>query len=530
MEKLQLQALNLIIKLMSVRTHLSLICLFTFLFISALILNSASAQNTTTAKPLPPTPFRVGERLTYNFTFGNFKNAGYAEIYVVSRGKLGEKDAVELRSKAKTSDLVSAAFYLLDEARTTFAESGTGLPLYIRNTSNASVLPKETVKNYTVNQSSGYDWLTLVYQARNSGGVGNFALQEDDRIYSVSFQNTGSQRIKTDAGEFETKVSTVQSQFLAEKGITDFRINFSDDELRIPVLFRFKTAKGNFRGDLASIQIIEPNGAPETSPTPIPTPLPQTTPKPAVTPTPYIENEPLSKDLPFTLGETLEYQVSTIAGQYIGNVTLQAKERKQFTYQSAGDNRRVTEDSLVLTATVTGTQPGQQILRLNDSITANVNPESLSPQQIILRFSGLFSAYSQTVQFNQRTGKASINNANQIDIPVGTHSVLSLVYAARSFNLKPSKDATNPVNDTRVAVLLGSESYVFRLRPSNAEILTQRNERVSAQLIAVSTGNPQFDQLGIRLWLSTDEKRLPLRLTFGSYQADLISEKLISPK
>lgn len=519
---------------MSLHIHLRLACFFIFLFaVSAFILTRASAQKPTVSKSiLPPTSFRTGERLTYNMSFESFKNAGYAEIYAVSRGKLGEKDAVELRSKVKTNDFVSAAFYFLDESRTTFAEATTGLPLYIRNISNLSVLPKETVNNFTVAQSSGYDWLTLIYQARNSNGVGNFTLQEDDKTYSVSFQNAGSQHLKVAAGDFDTTVSSVTSQFFIEKGITDFKINFTADEARVPVLFRFKTAKGDFRVEIASIQMIDPDtAAAETTPTPVQTPFPQPTPKPIATPAPYVENEPLSADLPFKLGETLEYQVSTLNGQYLGNVTLQAKERKLFTYQNVGDNRQLTEDSLFLSATVTGTQPNQQILRLNDSISANVNPESLSPQQIALKFSGLFSSYNQIALFNQRTGKASISNAGQIDIPVGTHSILSLIYAIRVFNLKPSKDPNNPVNDTRVAVFIGNDSYVFRLRPSNAEIINIRNEKVSAQLITVSTGNnPQIDQLGLRLWLSTDEKRLPLRLMLGNYQADLLSEKQIPPK
>jgi len=96
--------------------------------------------------------------------------------------------------------------------------------------------------------------------------------------------------------------------------------------------------------------------------------------------------------------------------------------------------------------------------------------------------------------------------------------------------LKPSKDFSNPVNDTRVAVFLGTKAYVFTLRPSNADIINLQGEKVSAQLISITTGNPAIDVLNLRLWLSNDEKRLPLRLAAGSYQADLISEKQISPK
>ena len=93
------------------------VCLGAFVFHN---LQTASAQAQIRIVPLPPTPFRIGE-----------------------------KDAVELRSKIKTNELVSA-FYLIDETRTTYAASDSGLPLYVRKTSNAEVTPKETVSNYLV--------------------------------------------------------------------------------------------------------------------------------------------------------------------------------------------------------------------------------------------------------------------------------------------------------------------------------------------------------------------------------------------
>jgi hypothetical protein len=57
-----------------------------------------------------------------------------------------------------------------------------------------------------------------------------------------------------------------------------------------------------------------------------------------------------------------------------------------------------------------------------------------------------------------------------------------------------------------------------------------RGEKISAQLVSVSTGDQSIDQYGLRVWLSNDDKRVPLRLMFGNYQADLISEKLIPPR
>ncbi len=476
----------------------------------------AAAQSPNKIQTLPPTPFRIGERLTYNVSFANLNNVAYAETHVVSRGKLGEKDAVELFSKIKTNELVSA-FYLIDETRTTFAAADSGLPLYVRKTDNTEVTPKETISNYTVNTTAYNDLLTVIYQARTSSGSGTFAFQEDDKTYNAVFLNTGkTEKFKNTIGEFDTNVSTVESVFLSEHGIKNLKINFTTDEERIPVLIRFATAKGAFRAEIASIQMTEPEASASPIPIGSPTPRPQVTPKPIVTPTPYIENLPLSKELPFVLGETLEYQI-TNNGQLVGLIDLQAKERKQYSGQ----------DSLLLTATVMETQPNQQIFRLNDTIRAQVNPESLATQQIELKSSGALGQFNQQLLFNQTNGFVVSNKGNQIEIPVGTHSILSLAYAVRSFNLKPSKDLTNPVNDTRVAVFLDEKSYVFTLRPATASIINLRGETVAAQLISISTGNPAIDQYNLRLWLSNDEKRLPLRFTFGTYQADLVSEKIV---
>ncbi len=524
---------NLILKPRSASVRFSLLILSAFglsLFFGALVFfqtSKISAQNQVKVQTLAPSPFRIGERLTYNVSFEQYDNVAFAEIYVVSRGKLGERDAIELRSKIKTVDLVST-FYPLDEARTTFVSAETNLPLYIRKISNASVLPKETINNYTVAPTVYNDLLTFIYQARNAGGTGNFTFQEDDKIYSVALQSSVKEKksiqskLKTDAGEFETNALIVQSEYLTEKGITDLRINFSNDPARIPVLLRFKTAKGDFRAEVASVQLIEPEISTEPiqiQPTPIQTPRPQITPKPSPTATPYIENEPLSTDLPFILGETLEYQVSTI-GQMIGIVALEAKERKQF----------LGRDSLLLMATATGTEPSQKTFVLGDGIRAQVNPDSLAPQQIDLKFAGFLSPFNLSAKFNQKAGSVTFNGTNRADVPVGTHSILSLVYAVRAFNLKPSKDLSNPVNDTRVAVFVNSKAYVVTLRPSDAEIINLRGEKISAQLITIRTGDPVFDQNNLRLWLGNTDKRLPLRLSFGNFQADLISEKQIPPK
>jgi hypothetical protein len=501
--------------------NFTLCCLVVFLGAAAFFaLNGAAAQALEKNGEFSPTPFPIGEKLTYTVSFGRFKNAGFAEIYAVSRGKLNDRDVVELNSKFKTNELVSAAFYLLDESRTTFAAADSGLPIYIRKSSNAGVSPIENVSNFLTVPTQNYDLLTLVYRLRNAGGAGSFLLQEDDKIYAVNAQTTVSEGVKTDAGDFETTVSLIQSEYFTNKGLKDFRVNFSADEQKIPVSVRFKTAKGEFLAQLASVQTIDPNAETQTTPVPTPTPTPVLTPTPVPTPTPTLDNQPLSTNLPFVLGETLEYKI-TSNGQNVGALLLQANERRTVD----------KNDILFLKATISKVEKGFGIFNPGDSITAQVNAESLAPYQYDARFTGTLSSFNQSVKFDQERGIAVSGGTNQVQIPINTHSLLSLVYAMRSFNLKPIKnDLKNPINDTRVSVFYDTQFYIFTLRPLDVEVINFQNQKIPAQMVTVIAQNPQLDALNLRVWLSNNEKRTPLRFAIGNYQADLVAETVVQPK
>ena len=461
--------------------------------------------------------FKVGERLTYTVGFEKFTNVAYAEFYTVSRGKIGETEAVELRARFKTLDFLSAAFYLIDESRTIFVAPDTALPLYLTRTQYTGGLPKESIQNNLTSPTGNYDLVTLIYKMRSSEGAGSINIYENERVYPVTFHIAGVEKIKTDAGEFDTSLVSIQSEYFNELGIREPRINFSNDEARIPVAIRFRTTKGEFRARIASIQNVEPQ--PEASPTPTPLSTPKPTPGPTATPNAYTENIPLPPELSFVLGETLEYGL-TAGGQPVAKFELQATERKQF--QRA--------DSLMLTATVTEAAPGSRLLLVGDQVKAYVNPETLGPRKLEIKLTGTLGTLSQSVSFDERSNLITFKGTGQVEAPVGTHNILSLLYAIRSFNLKPSKDTSSPINDTRVAVFWDTKPYIFTLRPAVAESLTIRGEKVSAQLVSISTGNPQLDALNIKVWLSNDPRRVPLRFSLGRYQAELLSDKLVTPK
>lgn len=478
----------------------------------------AARRGETQAAAVTPSIFRVGEKLTYNISFGKIPNAGYAETHVVSKGKLAGKDVVELRAKVKTLDLVSAAFFLFDESRTVYAASDTGLPLYITSNSHDSAVPKETVSNYLTQPTSNFDLLTLIYKLRDSGGIGTFPLFEGDQLYTTTVQVGPVEKVKTEAGEFDTTVSIVQNDFLTANGIKEFKINFSTDETHLPVLIRLKTAKGDFRLMLSVIVLPEPEVVSAPKPTAVLTPKPDVTPKPSPTPAPYIENLPLTQELGFQIGELLEYRI-TDGGKPVGIISLNARGRKLI--------EKV--DSLLLSATITGIEPGTTSFRLGDAANVLVDPETLTPTRIESKFASTFVGLKQIVTFDKRTGSISFGGAQPIDSPIGTHSFLSLIYAMRSFNLKPSKDPGNPVNDTRVAVFWEAKSYVFTLRPSLPEEITINGEKLSAQLITINTGNNELDALALKVWLGT-ESRVPLRFSAGTLQAELVSQTTNLPK
>lgn len=463
-----------------------------------------------------PARFRVGEKLTYNVSFGKFSNAAYAEMSVASRGNLDGHDVVELSSRLKMLGFVSAAFFQFDEDRTVYAAAETGLPLYISRVLNYGVEPKETVGNYLKEPSLNFDLLSLIYKARDANGAGTFTLFENERVYTVTFQSTVSEKVKTEAGEFDTVVSIVQSDYLTENGIKELKINFAASEGHVPVLFRVKTVKDIFTASLAAIQL--PKVVVEKVPVPSPTPIIAATQKPAATPAPYVENKPLSPELGFELGETLDYRVSD-GGKPVAAITLSAKERKLL--------RNV--DALHLTAVITGIEQGTTTFVLGDSIHVQVDPETLAPIWAESRFAGRLKRLNQNVTFDNKSGTVSIGGTEKIDVPIGTHTLLSMIYAMRSFNLTPSKDPKAPVNDTRVAVFWESQPYVFVLHPSNPEEITVSGEKLTAQLITIATSNETIDKQGLKIWLAA-ESRVPVRFSFGSFQADLISPSKIVTK
>ena len=455
--------------------------------------------------------FRVGERLTYSVSLDGIQNVAYAETHVVSKGKMAGRDVVELSSKIKTLSFTSAAYYLIDESRTSFAETATGYPLFVKKTELIGGFPKITSDDYTGGNNTFHDISTILYAIRKVTGPGKLIFRSGGKMYTAAFDTTGPRKVVTDIGTFETTLINVTSEFLAEHGFSSLRINVSRDEARIPVQIRIRTAQGLYKALVASVRIIEPPEPVDNTPRPAPTPRPSPTPVAAATPLPYVDNQPLSPELAFTLGEKLEYRLIS-KGRELGTFTMRVGDRTLF--EGA--------DSLMLTAVPNEGSGTNSLFAADDFVRTRVDPNTLSPQQIEVKIGGDLGSISQFAKVDSKTGTFTVNGTEKIDPPAGTHGLLSLLYAIRSFNLAPSRDLSNPVNDTRVAFFWGSRYYVFSLRPSPLDVITLGAEKIPAQQVAIFSGDPDVDRLAIKIWLGNDKRRLPLRFSFGDYQADLI--------
>src|ERR1044072_6673750 len=198
--------------------------------------------------------FPIGERLTYNITFATYPSAAFAETYVVSTGKYGDRDAVYLQGRVKTTDFVNAAFFSIDETRQILVAPDSGLPLLSKVINDESGIPREKVTDHK-GTAAAHDWLSALYQLRfSTAPSGVLNIQEDNgSLGQASCQLAGKAHIKTAAGEFDTVVLDVQTTSFPK-----LQVYLSDDEHRIPVVVSYKHPKGVMRAELAGIQDMSP--------------------------------------------------------------------------------------------------------------------------------------------------------------------------------------------------------------------------------------------------------------------------------
>jgi hypothetical protein len=516
------------------------------------LLVTAQRKDDVSAISFSHSPYTVGERLTYNVSFSNFPTAAHIELLVAERGTYFNREGIQLRAHVETTGVVNAALYSINNDYTTYVDPNSGQPFRSQQVIREGGRSEDTSSEY--NQPLGasaipakvkmgqfpgtYDFLSAIYRLRalplTADSAYYFTLRQDTAQYEAEIKVTGSELVKTNVGSFNAIV--MQLRFPRDSDANKYRVRiyFSDDERHVPVLITARHPAGEIRAELAS-STLPPAGAPPAN-TGLPTNLTQipSTPQAPANVVPATGGVPVNPTvqpninpnrnptgaapaastafppgLPFEAGEQLNYNVFLANNpQPLGTVSFQIRQRAQY----------FGHDGILIAVKARSTNAAQNIFYADDQLNSYVDPTTLLPFRTELALREGTRRLNQILTIDQDRGSAMTDKSTRIEIPVGTHDVISVLYALRSFNLAPPKR-------NAVSLLVENSPRTFFVTSLKREFIELGGQKISAVQLSLTTDDTPPDQYALRLWVSEDRRRLPLRLTattsLGPVRADL---------
>lgn len=531
-------------KLLLHRRHRLLLATFTLLFGLSTLPASLSAQQTSSVAAVANAsgatgefslaPYQPGEKLTYNVSYSNFSSAGHIELFNAGRGQFFNREGFELRARVQSVGVVRAALYAIDSEYTAYVDTQTGLPFRTRVqnfdggvaaiTSAITGQPAPAVEA----TPATYDILSALYRARSlplaAGATYRVSAQGEGVQYEAEVRVVGRETVKTAAGSFNAVVAQLRVRGGAASDYRP-RIYFTDDERHVPVLLTAKLKTGELRAELASSEMINltpqqtppvsglvaeqpPGLQPETSRVVVPSPAGGGG-DGAVAAGASGEDSSNLNDLPFKVGEQLNFNFFLgTSPQPVGIASYHVRARSRY----------VGRDGLWLSATMGTTNALQQLFPVADKIETYVDVKTLLPFRSQLQIREGSHRLQGVVSLDQERGSATVTDGTTIEIPVGTYDLVSVIYALRSFDLTPPKR-------NAVSILINKRPRTLFITSLKRETIELGGKSIPAYLLALATDEPQGNRLNIRLWVGSDRRRLPLRLTattpLGPVRADL---------
>jgi hypothetical protein len=502
------------------------------LLVSLTCVVAAQQKIEATQAPLNDAAYRVGERLTYNVEFSHYVSAAHIDLFVAARGTFFNRDGVQLRAHIETVGIVNAALLSINNDYTTYVDPQTGLPYRAQQVVREAGRAAEAERDY--NQSAGtdaipsklrtdasvgtFDLLSALYRVRSLPLTGRssylLTVQHEGQQYRAQVKVVGRELIKTNVGSFNTILVQVNVKNSRRYNLDMY---FSDDERHVPIRIVADVGAGEIRADLAASELTGPAPVQSSSPTPPIKPGPRTSPTPRTPgagqgPAGANSEAPL-KDLPFKIGEQLAYQVylSSNVQQPVGTITLTLKSR----------GRYFNRDGLLFSVTAQTTGAGARVFPVNDQITSYVDPTTLLPFRTELNLSEGKYRFSRTYNLDQNRGAAVSDSKERIEIPVGTHDLISTFYSIRTFDLWPPKQ-------NAISLMATTQPRTLLVKSQRKETIEVGGQKINAIMLTLTlpADDSQSDKMQIRLWIGDDARRLPLRIMavtpLGPVRADLV--------
>jgi Protein of unknown function (DUF3108) len=339
------------------------------------------------------------------------------------------------------------------------------------------------------------------------------AVHDGDQ-YNAEVKVVGRERLTTNLGSFNTIVTRLS----VKSHDYNLRVYFSDDERHVPVLITAKVNAGEIRAELAASELTIPEVGLKSGPR---QPVKPGVQVPPVNSNPVnqgmqttpggISSELPLKDVPFRIGEQLTYQVylSNPPQQSVGTITFVLKSRGQY----------FNRDGLLISVTAQTTGAGGRVFPVTDQINSYIDPTTLLPFRTELRLSEGQYHYNRAYSLDQNRGAAVADTKERIDIPVGTHDLISAFYSIRTFDLWPPKQ-------NAISIMATSQPRTLLVKSQRRETIELGGQKIDAIMLTLTTDDPQSDKLQLRIWLGDDARHLPLRISavtqFGLVRADLI--------
>jgi len=181
--------------------------------------------------------------------------------------------------------------------------------------------------------------------------------------------------------------------------------------------------------------------------------------------------------------------------------------------------RYFNRDGLLFAASAQTTAAGSRVFFVNDQINSYVDPATLLPFRTEVNLSeGRFRS-NQGYNLDQNRGAAVTDNRDRIEIPVGTHDLISAIYAIRTFDLSPQRQ-------NAISIMATSKPRTLLVKSQRREIIELNGQKISALMLTLTTDDPQGDRMQLRLWVGDDARHLPLRFAavteLGAVHADLV--------
>lgn len=183
-----------------------------------------------------------------------------------------------------------------------------------------------------------------------------------------------------------------------------------------------------------------------------------------------------------------------------------------------GHARYFERDGLFFTVSAQTTNAAERIFFANNQINSYADPTTLLPFRTEMNLVEGKRRSNQILTMHQEGGIATTNSNRRIEIPVGTHDLVTIFYAVRTFTLAPPRR-------NAISILVDNKPKTLFVNALKREVIQLGSQRIPAIQISLTTDDPQSDKFQFRAWLSDDSRRLPLRLTatteLGPIRADL---------